>query len=289
MIDSNDEKLQILRSLHEKSTYKEREETYCWVTDCYWWEELYQNVKQHVKSCILCQLRALKKKEKKLHFMYVSIIWKKIEVNMMHMLFSHDYNYLIIARNDLFKWMKWRVIISIIIKTVMKFLWKDIFCKHKISWKMIMNEDSENKQEIKVFLIKLKIKKVMISAYHLQANDMIKHEHTSIMQALSKSCKNQLYQWRHYMSAMTWTDRITICESTDMSLYHFFHDENPVFSIEFSVLIWKILLWNTICTKVNLLTLKARQLKHKSSDIEKAALHLQWKRKKYKNLFNKAH
>ena len=58
----------------------------------------------------------------------------------------------------------------------------------------MMNKNSENKQKVKAFLIKLKIKKIMISAYHSQINDMIEHEHTSIMQALLKSCKNQLYQ-----------------------------------------------------------------------------------------------
>ena len=57
----------------------------------------------------------------------------------------------------------------------------------------MMNKDFKNKQKVKTLLIKLKIKKVMISAYHLQTNDMIKHEHTLIMQALLKFYKNQLY------------------------------------------------------------------------------------------------
>ena len=55
---------------------------------------------------------------------------------------------------------------------------------------MIINEDFKNKWEVEAFLIKLKIKKIMISAYHLQTNDMIKHKHILIIQALSKSCKN---------------------------------------------------------------------------------------------------
>ena len=50
----------------------------------------------------------------------------------MHMFFLHDYNYLIIARDDFFKWMKWRVIISVIAETIVKFLWKNIFCRHEI-------------------------------------------------------------------------------------------------------------------------------------------------------------
>ena len=45
----------------------------------------------------------------------------------------------------------------------------------------MINEDFENKQEVKVLLIKLRIKKITVSAYHLQMNDMIKHKHTLIM------------------------------------------------------------------------------------------------------------
>ena len=76
------------------------------------------------------------------------------------------------------------------------------------------------------------------------------------------------------MSAVTWIDKITICELINISSYCFFHDKNLILSIELSVLTWEILSWNTICTKMNFLILKARQLKHKSSDIEKTALHL---------------
>ena len=57
----------------------------------------------------------------------------------------------------------------------------------------MMNEDLKNKQEVKALLIKFKIKKITVSMYHLQANDMIEHEHTLIMQKLLKSCKNQSY------------------------------------------------------------------------------------------------
>ena len=85
----------------------------------------------------------------------------------MHMFFLHDYNYLIIAKNDFFKWMKWKTIINVIAETVAKFLWEDIFCRHNIFWKMMMNEDFKNKWKIEAFLVKLRIKKVTILMYHL--------------------------------------------------------------------------------------------------------------------------
>ena len=55
---------------------------------------------------------------------------------------------------------------------------------------MIMNEDSKNKQEVEALLIKFKIKKIIVSTYHLQINDMIKHEYILIIQALLKFYEN---------------------------------------------------------------------------------------------------
>ena len=91
------------------------------------------------------------------------------------------------------------------------------------------------------------------------------------------------------MPVVAWADRTTTCESTGMSPYRFLHGENPVLLIELSVPTWGILPWNTVRTRADLLTLKARQLEHKSSDIEEAALHLRRKREEHKDLFDKAH
>ena len=74
-----------------------------------------------------------------------------------------------------------------------------------------------------------------------------------------------------------------------MNLYHFFYNENLIFLIEFNMLIKKILLWNIIHIKMNLLILKVKQLKHKFLNIEKTVLHLWWKKEKHKNLFNKTY
>ena len=58
---------------------------------------------------------------------------------------------------------------------------------------MMMNEDFKNKQKVEALLAKFEIKKVTVSAYHSQMNNMIKCKHTLIMQALLKFYKNQLY------------------------------------------------------------------------------------------------
>ena len=59
----------------------------------------------------------------------------------------------------------------------MKFLWEDIFCRHRTPWKVVMDGGPENKREVKALLAKLGVKKVTVSAYHPQANGMIERGH----------------------------------------------------------------------------------------------------------------
>ena len=49
-----------------------------------------------------------------------------------------------------------------------------------------MNDDSENKELIKMLAEKYKIKKIIVSTYHSQVNDMMKRRHTAIINALFK-------------------------------------------------------------------------------------------------------
>ena len=74
-----------------------------------------------------------------------------------------------------------------------------------------------------------------------------------------------------------------------MSLYQFLYDENPVLSIELSILTWSTLLWNSIKSRADLLALQARQLKHRKEDVKETTLYLRYKKKKNKELFNEKH
>ena len=58
-----------------------------------------------------------------------------------------------------------------------KFLYQNIFCYHSCSQKFIMNENLKNKKEIKELLKQYEIRKITVSAYHLQANKMIEQEY----------------------------------------------------------------------------------------------------------------
>ena len=56
---------------------------------------------------------------------------------------------IIIARNDLIKWMKTCALFNFKINTIVKFIWQDVISRHECFNIAILNKNSENKKIIK--------------------------------------------------------------------------------------------------------------------------------------------
>ena len=68
----------------------------------------------------------------------------------------------------------------------MDFLWEDIIYCHGCFRKLIIDGGLENKNAVAELIRKYGVKKVIVSTYHLQANEMIERSHKPIVNALSK-------------------------------------------------------------------------------------------------------
>ena len=60
------------------------------------------------------------------------------------------------------------------VEAVAKFLYQDIFCHHDCLQRFIMDGGPENKREVEELLKQYEVKKVTVSVYHSQVNEMIK-------------------------------------------------------------------------------------------------------------------
>ncbi len=121
------------------------------------------------------------------------------------------------------------------------FLWKDIICRHGCFRKLIIDGGSENKNIVAELARKYRRKRVIMSAYHLRANGMIKCEHKSIIDALSKMSDDGSTNWVQNLLVVLWADWSTICISTGLTLYYICGGSESVFHIELEVPIWQIL------------------------------------------------
>ncbi len=103
IMNLQEEHSNILQKLHDESDHHERKKTYRKMINRYWWKKIWKNTCMYVKFCEECQLQALKWKKKTLHSIWISRVWKKIEVNVIHMFSSEEKRYIVLTRNDFLK------------------------------------------------------------------------------------------------------------------------------------------------------------------------------------------
>ena len=125
-------------------------------------------IMNHV-SCVL-----LIEKKKAFHFIWISNLFQKINIDCVHLLQSRLIKTFIMIKNDLTEWIKIYVLFNLRTKTVAKFLWTNIICCFKCFESIVMNEDLENKTVTEELLNRYKIQIKLISIYHASINEMIK-------------------------------------------------------------------------------------------------------------------
>ena len=102
---------------------------------------------------------------------------------------SGGYKYIVFARDDLSGWVEGRALTAATSKTVVKFLFEDMFVRHGCPRKVVVDGGSENKGFVESLLEACLVKRVEISAYHPQSNGFVERGHDAVINALSKYCQ----------------------------------------------------------------------------------------------------
>jgi hypothetical protein len=195
VIDDFEERQRILKQLHDESDHRDKENTYKRIINRYWWNDLYDDAQKYVKICSQCQMRDSIKKKEALHFIWMTLLWKKIEMNIVHMSSNKEKHYLIVARDDFFEWAEARVLSKAKTWRLTKFFWENVICKHDCFEKLIVNDESENKEILDELVQRYRIKKMITSNYYSQINEMIKRDHKSLFDALFKMSDERSESW----------------------------------------------------------------------------------------------
>ena len=122
---------QIIQVLHDEFDYKNKNVMFIKVSQHYWWKKMYQDVKRYMSSCHECQLWVNKQQDEKLHFIWVSVLWEKIAINMIHMSSNQKKRFIIITHNNLSDWSETEVLLFFHLKHVAWFLYKKLICWHE--------------------------------------------------------------------------------------------------------------------------------------------------------------
>ncbi len=289
VIDDFEERQRILKQLHDENDHRDKENIYKKIIDRYWWNDLYDDVQKYVKICSQCQMRNSIKEKEAFHFIWMTLLWKKIEMNIVHMSSNKEKHYLIVTRDDFFDWTETRALFETKAWRMTKFLWENVICRHDYFEKLIVNDESENKEILDELMQRYRIKKMITSNYHFQINEMIKRDHKSLSDALFKLFDEELENWINNLHVVLWTDRFTVKFIIDLISFYLQCDNESMLSIELEISIWRILFWQKMHTTEDLLTMRARQLQRRNENMNEARNLLKRMRKQDKQYFDSKH
>ncbi len=160
--------------------------------------------------------------------------------------------------------------------TVSRFLWKNIIIRHDVFDKLICDKESENKMWVKMLTELYEINWIIVLTYNSEANSMIKHEHKSLIDALSKMTAEELSKWSDLLTLILWADQTTIKRSTDWTPYEILYEYACILTIETHISTWSTLIWKKVRMHSDLLTIQAEQLLCHDMNLEETVTQIQW-------------
>ena len=273
VVDSEEDRMEIVSSQHDGSGHKGVETTYRRVCAMYWWEGQYAEVKRHCNTCEACQRRANRLHSDSIYSTEPEGLFRKIGIDTVKMpRLDRGKQYLVVARDDLSGWVEARAIKNADSAAVSKFLWEDLICRHGCFGKLVIDGGPENKKHVEALANIYGIQRVQISPYNPGANGMTERGHQPILDALSKLTSGGRKGWSEYLHLVLWSDRTSVRRSTGMTPFQAVYGRSCVLPIESRIATWSTLPWSRVRTRAELLALRSLQLLQRDQDLEEAAL-----------------
>jgi hypothetical protein len=111
-------------------------------------------------------------------------LFRKICIDVVSMPQSKGKSKLVVARDDLSRWVEAKAYGKVTAKIIAQFIWDEIICRYRLFDRLVIDRGREFKGEVIRILNTYDIKRIQVSAYHAQANGMIEGSHKAIVAAL---------------------------------------------------------------------------------------------------------
>lgn len=264
-------RLDILREAHEQLGHRGEYAVMQMLKQRFYWPTMWRDAQHHVRSCHECQIRSTKKVEVPLTISVPSTLFTKVYVDIMYMEKGMGFQYIVAARDDLSRASEGRALRNIKAKTLAAFFWEEIICRYGAIGQVVTDNGAEVQEAFSELVRRYGIPHVRISPYNSKANGVVERGHFIIRESIMKACQDNPKQWPNHVRNAFFSDRITINRSTGTSPFYLLHGVHPVLPFDLLEATALVEGFTSGMSRVDLLTLRMRQLEKKQEDLDKAA------------------
>lgn len=277
----------LLHAAHEETGHHGEQATFQLLKERFFWPTMWNDCRQHVRSCHECQIRSVRKHAVPLIVSTPATLFTRIYLDIMHMPRAHGYKYIIAARDDLTAAAEGRALQRATAAAVSRFFWEEILCRYGAVGQVTTDNGPEFQEAFSLLMNKYGIPQIKISPYNSRANGVVERGHFVIREAIIKACGGKPSDWPKKVSHAFFADKVTIRRSRGFSPFYLLHGVDPVLPFDLAEASFLVDGFTRDLSSSELLALRIRQLEKRAGDIERAKATLVQLRYRSKEQFEK--
>lgn len=209
------------------------ESTYNKIKEKYYWNQMYDDIKEYIQTCNTCQRFGKPERNEILHPIRVVQPFERIGIDIVGPLpeTMKGNKYMVVAIEYLTKWVEVRALDKATAENVANFIYEEIICRHGAPKIIMTDQGSHFKNKmIEELCNNFKIEHRLSSPYHPQTNGLVERFNRTLTTMLAKT--NDIYNWDLHIPSVLFAYRTTKHSTTKYTPFYLNYGRNPVLPLE---------------------------------------------------------
>jgi hypothetical protein len=205
------------------------EKTYDRIKGKYYWNQMYDDIKEYIRTCNTCQRFGRPEKKEPLHPIKVGQPFERIGIDIVGPLpeTGNKNKYIVVAMDYFTKWPEAKALSNATAENVAKFIYEDIICRHGVPKILLSDQGSHFKNKtITELCERFQINHRFSSPYHPQTNGLVERFNKTLCTTLAKM--EDTLNWDKYIPSALFAYRTTIHSTTRYTPFYLTYGRNSV-------------------------------------------------------------